>query len=82
MIKDETSDELGLSGHLVLHVHDLDHMEINLVSLEALDFLVILLLFTLLLSDGLNSINKNWAKLVGKVGMDLGAKGALCDLEK
>ena len=29
VIKNESLDQLGFSGHLVLHVHNLNHMEIG-----------------------------------------------------
>ncbi len=31
VVEDKTANQLRLSGHLVLHVHDFDHMEIDLI---------------------------------------------------
>ena len=66
VIEDETADEARLSGHLVLHVHDLDHMEIN----------------TVVSHDGLDGINADFGKRVGDGGVDLGVEGSAGDLHE
>jgi len=60
VIENETLDELGLSAHLVLHVHDFDHMEINglVGTLNSLD-----------------SIDQDFGEWVSEVGMNLGVEG-------
>jgi len=57
VIEDQALDELALCGHLVLHVHDLDHVEIDGLST---------------LGDGLHGINNDIGKRVGNAGVDLG----------
>jgi hypothetical protein len=61
VIENETLHELRLGGHLVLHVHDLDHVQVDL-------FLLLLWVSC----DGLNGINKDFAKWVSKFWVDLG----------
>ena len=58
MIENETADEAGLSGHFVLHVHDLNHVQIDL----------------LITSDGLHSIDDDLSKRVGNRGVHLRVK--------
>jgi hypothetical protein len=56
VIEDETLDEFGLSRHLVLHVHELDHVEIEaVVTLDSLD-----------------GIDNNFSQWDSESGVDLG----------
>ena len=66
MIKNKTSDELALSVHLVLHVHHLDHVQVDLLlgSLDAL--------------DGIDNYFTEW---VGDRWVNLGVQGSLGDLD-
>jgi hypothetical protein len=66
VIKDETADKLGLSGHLVLHVHQFNHVKIN----------------STVSSDGADSINNDFAKRVAEDGWDLGVEGGASDFDK
>ena len=56
VIEDETLDEFGFSRHLVLHVHELDHVEIEaVVTLDSLD-----------------GIDNNFSQWDSESGVDLG----------
>ena len=61
MIEDETSDELGLVGHLVLHVHELNHVQVNGLAF---------------LGNTVDGVDNNLAKGVCKLGSDLGVQGS------
>mmetsp|Transcript_903 Transcript_903/g.569 ORF Transcript_903/g.569 Transcript_903/m.569 type:complete len:422 (-) Transcript_903:70-1335(-) len=67
VIENETSDECRLGAHLVLHVHDFDHMEIN--------WLVLTL-------DSLDGINDDFGQRIGKVGVDLGVQGGSSNIDE
>jgi hypothetical protein len=67
VIEDETFDKARLSGHLVLHVHDLNHVEV--------DWLVWLL-------DGLHGLNEDLSQGIGNGGVDLGHQGGTGNLEE
>jgi hypothetical protein len=57
VIKDETADKLTLSGHLVLHVHYLNHVEVNTTT-------SLMLVLWSILRNSLDSIYKNLAKWI------------------
>jgi hypothetical protein len=66
VVKDETTDEFGFSGHLVLHVHYFYHVKIDpAISCNCLD-----------------CINDYVAQGVGECGRDLGVQGSAGNLEK
>ena len=72
VIEDETSDELGFSGHLVLHVHNFNHVQIdfsvgNSVSIGG---------------DGLDGIDEDLAEWVGNAWVDLGVEGGFGNLDQ
>ena len=67
VIENETLDELGLGRHLVLHVHQLNHVQV--------DWLV-------LLGNAVDSINDDLAHGVGELRLDLGAEGSAGNLEE
>jgi hypothetical protein len=66
VVKDETSDEARFGGHLVLHVHDFDHVQVD----------------TLVTSDRLHSVDNNLSERVGDGWVDLGVEGGASDIEK
>lgn len=68
MVKDKSTNELALCGHLVLHVHDLNHVKINL------SFFTFFFVTWSLLSDGLNGINQDLAKWISQTWMNFGAQ--------
>jgi hypothetical protein len=61
VIEHETTDELGLSGHLVLHVHKFDHVQVNWLAF---------------LGDAVDCVDDDFAKRVGQLRGDLGVKGS------
>ena len=67
VIENETTDELALSGHFVLHVHNFNHVQIkrSIVSM-----------------DGLHGIDNDFSERVGKVGVDLGGKRGSSNFQK
>ena len=67
VIKNKTANQLGLGGHLVLHVHDFNHVEV-----EGL----------ILLLDGVDGINKDVTERVAKVRVDLGVQRSLGNLDQ
>lgn len=67
VIEDETLNELGLVGHLVLHVHKLDHVQVDgLVGL----------------GNAVDGIDDNFAEGVGELGQDFGVQGGTGNLDK
>ena len=66
VIEDKTTDELGLSGHLVLHVHNLDHMEIKSVFAH----------------DAFDGIDDDFGERVSNAGVDLGVEGVGSNADK
>ena len=66
VVKDETADEARLSGHLVLHVHDFNHVQVD----------------TLVTSDRLHGVDNNLSERVGDGWVDLGVEGGAGDIEK
>jgi len=66
VIEDESLDEFGLSGHLVLHVHELDHVEIE----------------TVVTVDGLDGIDNNFSQWDSESGVDLGLEGGVADFHE
>lgn len=67
VIKDETLDELGLVGQLVLHVHKFDHVQVD---------------GSVGLGDAVDGIDDNFAEGVGELGLDFGAKGSAGNLNE
>ena len=67
VVEHESLDEAGLGGHLVLHVHDLDHVEIEGDTG---------------LLDGLHGVDEHLTEGVGELGRDLGVEGSGSDLEE
>ena len=67
VIEHETTDELALSGHLVLHVHDFDHVQIkgSIVSL-----------------DSLHGVDDDFSERVGEVRVDLCGKRGSGNFQK
>ena len=63
VVENKSLNELRLSGHLVLHVHDLNHVQV--------DFLLLRLWVSLY---SLNGINKDLAKWVSELWMNLGVQ--------
>lgn len=68
MVKDKSANKLALCGHLVLHVHNLNHVKINL------SFDTFILVTWSLLSDGLNGINQDLAKWISQTWMNFSAQ--------
>ena len=67
MIEYQALDELALCGHLVLHVHDFDHVEIDGLAI---------------LGDGLHGINNDVGKRVGNARVNLGHQGSAGNVEE
>jgi len=61
VIEDEATDEARLRRHLMLHVHDLDHVEVD----------------SLVAGDALDGIDDDLTERVGDGGVDLGVERAL-----
>jgi len=75
VVKNKTSNEFALSGHFVLHVHDLDHMEIDVWSNH--------FIFNLTRSsDGLNGINEDFTEWVSNIWVDLGVQGGTGNIDE
>ena len=72
MIEDKTSNESGLGGHLMLHVHDFNHVQVDLSRWNSI----------LWCGDGLNGINKDFTEWVGNGWVDLGVKGSSGNLDE
>jgi len=66
VVKHETADKLALVGHLVLHVHELNHVKINLAFA----------------GDGVNGVDNDFGEGVGECGGDLGVEGSAGDFEE
>jgi hypothetical protein len=66
MVEDETLNELGLSRHLVLHVHELDHVEIE----------------TVVTSDSVDSIDNDFSEGVSESRVNLGLEGGVADFHE
>ena len=66
MVENETTDEAGLGGHLVLHVHDFDHVEID----------------ALVTGDSLDGINDDLSKRVSDGWVNLGVEGGACNVQE
>ena len=75
VVKDKTSDELALSGHFVLHVHDLDHVEINIWGFH----LALNLTWS---RNGLNCIDEDFAEWVSNIWVDLGVQGGTGNIDE
>lgn len=71
MVEHKTANESGVGVRLVLHLHNLDHMQIN--GLEARS--------TALrgLADGKNGIDEVCCKRAGQLGLEFGRKGGAGD---
>ena len=67
VVEDKSLDEARLCGHLVLHVHDLDHVEI--------DWLVGL-------ADGLDCLNEDLGKGLSNGRVDLGHEGGTSNIQE
>jgi len=66
VVEDESLDESGLSGHLVLHVHELNHVEVEaVVTLNALD-----------------GIHDDFSQWHCELGVDLGLEGGVADFDE
>jgi hypothetical protein len=66
MVEDETLNELGLSRHLVLHVHELDHVEVE----------------TVVTSDSVDGIDDDFSEGVSKSRVNLGLEGGVADFHE
>ncbi len=66
VVEDETANQLGLSRHLVLHVHDFDHMEIDLIIAH----------------NSFDGINNDFSKRVSDRWVDLSVKRAAGDADE
>jgi hypothetical protein len=60
VIENETTDKFGLGGHLVLHVHDLDHVQVKRLVGSL---------------DGLDGIDDNFGQGVSEIGVNFGVEG-------
>jgi len=67
VIEDETLHELGLVRHLVLHVHQLDHVQIDGLA----GF-----------GNAVDSVDDDFAEGVGELGQDFGVEGSAGDLDQ
>lgn len=66
VIEDKTLNELGLSRHLVLHVHEFDHVEIE----------------TVVTLDSADSVDDNFSQWDSESRVNLGLEGSVADFDK
>ena len=66
MVEDETADKAGLGGHLVLHVHDLNHVQVD----------------ALVAFNALHGVHNDFGEGVGDRGVDLGVEGGFGNLDQ
>ena len=66
MVEHETADKARLSGHLMLHVHDLDHVKVD----------------ALVASDGLDGVDDDLGEGVGDAWVDLGVERGASNVEE
>jgi hypothetical protein len=71
VVHDQTPDELSVGVRLVLHLHDLDHVQVNGVFPSVGTGLSGL--------DGKNGINDVCAELLSEGGVEFGGKGSVSD---
>jgi hypothetical protein len=67
VIKDKSLDELALSGHLVLHMHYLNHVQVDGLALA---------------SNGVYSLNNDVSQGIGNTRVNLGHEGSTSDLDE
>ena len=75
VIEDKTSDKFTFSAHLVLHVHNLNHVQID----WSLGVLIVALSWS---GNGLNCINQNIAHWVGQFWMNFRVERGLGDVDE
>lgn len=67
MVQNQSIDELGLVGHLVDHMHDLNHVKVDLLSF---------------FSDTLHGVHDDVSEHVGELWLEFGRKGGLGDMSE
>jgi hypothetical protein len=67
VVEREAADELGIRGAAVLHLHNLDHVQVGLLAL---------------LVDGQDGVDNSGCQALGEAGVQLGGEGGPGDREE